>query len=64
MWRKFNLGIWISVVLLLAVALIAGFGPAGTADAQSPTVATDPIQPETCSICHSGAGAKHQASYD
>ena len=64
MWRKFNLGIWISVVLLLAVALIAGLGPAGPAGAQGPTVATDAIQPETCSICHSEAGAKHQASYD
>jgi OmcA/MtrC family decaheme c-type cytochrome len=64
MWRKFNLGIWTSLVLLLAVALIAGFGLAGPAGAQDPTVATDPIQPETCAICHSEAGTKHQASYD
>jgi len=65
MRKKFNrgiwmVGVWISVVLLLAVALVGG--PAGPAVAQSPT--TDPIQIETCSICHSEAGAKHQASYD
>ncbi len=64
MWRKFNLGIWISVVLLLAVALIAGFDPAGPAGAQSPTAATDPVPPESCVTCHPEAGAKHQASYD
>jgi hypothetical protein len=23
-----------------------------------------PLQPETCSVCHPGAGDKHQASYD
>jgi OmcA/MtrC family decaheme c-type cytochrome len=64
MWKKISFGVWISVVLLLAVALIGGFGPAGPAGAQGPTVATDAIQPETCSICHPEAGAKHQASYD
>jgi OmcA/MtrC family decaheme c-type cytochrome len=32
-------------------------GPAGPAAAAS-------IEPETCSICHPEAGAKHQASYD
>ncbi|MEJ2556729.1 MAG: hypothetical protein P8186_10975 [Anaerolineae bacterium] len=64
MWRKFNVGIWISVVLLLAVALIAGFDPAGSAGAQSPTAATDPVPPESCVTCHPEAGAKHQASYD
>ena len=47
MWKKFNLGIWTSLVLLLAVALIAGFGLAGPAGAQDPTVATGAIQPET-----------------
>jgi OmcA/MtrC family decaheme c-type cytochrome len=64
MWRKLNLGIWISVVLLLAVALIAGFDPAGPAGAQSPTAATDPVPPESCVTCHPEAGVKHQASYD
>jgi len=43
-------------------------GPAGPAGSEGPmgatTVAAEPIQPETCSICHPDAGAKHQASYD
>jgi OmcA/MtrC family decaheme c-type cytochrome len=65
MRKKFNraiwiIGVWISVVLLLAVAMVVG--PAGPADAQGPTA--DPIQPESCATCHSEAGAKHQASYD
>jgi OmcA/MtrC family decaheme c-type cytochrome len=47
------------VALLLAIALIAGSkGPASAQDAP------EPIPPETCTICHPGAGAKHQASYD
>jgi OmcA/MtrC family decaheme c-type cytochrome len=45
--------------LLLAVALIVG--SKGPANAQE---ATEPIPPETCTICHPEAGAKHQASYD
>ena len=45
--------------VLLAVALIVGFkGPASAQEA------TEPIPPETCTICHAEAGAKHQASYD
>jgi len=60
------------MILLLAVVMIAGYagspGVASLASAAGPvdaqTVATDPIQPESCSICHSEVGAKHQASYD
>ncbi|GAH46951.1 unnamed protein product, partial [marine sediment metagenome] len=37
-------------------------GPAGPAGPV--TVATDPLQPESCVICHGDAGTKHQASYD
>jgi OmcA/MtrC family decaheme c-type cytochrome len=49
----------ICAALLLAVVLIAGSkGPATAQDAP------EPIPPETCSICHPDAGAKHQASYD
>ncbi len=40
-------------------------GPAGPAGPQGDVLMVEaPIQPETCEICHSGAGAKHQASYD
>jgi OmcA/MtrC family decaheme c-type cytochrome len=90
--------IWISVVLLLAVLLLAGCGsegpagpagpagpegpagppgpegPAGPAGPEGPAgpagppgeaaVAEVALQPETCAICHAGAGDSHQASYD
>ncbi len=43
-------------------------GPAGPAGAPGEAAQMpEPefvVQPETCSICHSGAGGKHQASYD
>jgi OmcA/MtrC family decaheme c-type cytochrome len=40
-------------------------GPAGPEGPEGATaVAEAPIQLESCSICHSDAGAKHQASYD
>ncbi len=72
MWKKISFGVWISVVLLLAVAMVVGYagspGVASPASAAGPvgaqTVATDPVPPESCSICHSEVGAKHQASYD
>jgi OmcA/MtrC family decaheme c-type cytochrome len=69
MWRKFNLGIWISAALLLAVAMAVGWtGSPGQAGAAGPVgaaqVPTDPIQPETCSVCHPGVGGNHQAAYD
>jgi hypothetical protein len=62
--------------LLLAAAMVidcAGSpGPAGPAASEDAagavTVATEPIQLESCSVCHSvcrkEAGDKHQASYD
>jgi OmcA/MtrC family decaheme c-type cytochrome len=59
MSKKFIAAFSVCAALLLAVALIAG--SKGPASAQDPP---DPIPPETCSICHPEAGAKHQASYD
>ena len=66
------------LVLALALTACAGAeGPAGPAGPQGPAgpagapgeAAQMPepefvVQPETCTICHSGAGNKHQASYD
>jgi OmcA/MtrC family decaheme c-type cytochrome len=66
MWKKCISGICISILVLLAVAMVAGY--AGTADAATPPVqtgvTTDPIQPESCATCHKDAGGKHQASYN
>jgi len=40
-------------------------GPAGPAGADAePVMAEVSVQPETCSVCHSGAGADHQASFN
>ncbi len=57
--KKIIAALGICAVVLLAVALMAGsLGPASAQDA------AEPIPPETCVICHSDAGAEHQASYD
>ncbi len=59
MSKKIIIALGVCGALLLAVVLIAGSnGPAIAQDASEPT------PPETCTICHPGAGAKHQASYD
>jgi OmcA/MtrC family decaheme c-type cytochrome len=59
MSKKIIGALWACGVVLLAIVLIVGFkGPASAQDAP------DPIPPETCTICHPEAGAKHQASYD
>jgi len=59
MSKKIIVALGVCGALLLAVALIAGSkGPAIAQDAPEPT------PPETCTICHPDAGAKHQASYD
>lgn len=64
--------------LLVAIALAACAGPAGPEGPEGPVGPVGPvgpagaspaaeaasIQPETCGICHKGAGAKHQASYN
>ena len=61
---------WIGLLLMLASVLLAGrMGLRGCrARRPSPTAATpvasEGVQPETCSICHKEAGDKHQASYD
>jgi OmcA/MtrC family decaheme c-type cytochrome len=43
-------------------------GPTGPAGPQGPpgdtTLVSAPTQPESCSVCHPGVGANHQASYD
>ncbi len=43
-------------------------GDTGEAGPQGPkgdtTLVTLPVQPESCTICHAGAGEKHQAFYD
>jgi ABC-type glycerol-3-phosphate transport system substrate-binding protein len=57
------------LVLALALTACAGAeGPAGPAGAPGEAAQMpEPefvVQPETCTICHSGAGDKHQASYD
>lgn len=76
MCKKCISGFCISLILLAAVVMVAGYagtagaaGPVGPADLAGPTglvqvTADDPVPPETCSICHSEAGAEHQASYD
>jgi OmcA/MtrC family decaheme c-type cytochrome len=77
MSKKIIIALGLCVALLLAIALATGCAPtspeafvgqAGTTDtAASEEVvagATDPAEPESCSICHPEAGAKHQASYD
>ena len=75
MRKKCISGIYISVILLLATAMVLGFagspGPAGAAGPSGApgeaAVQAGPIaavQPETCVICHNGVGAKHQAIYD
>ena len=59
MSKKFIVALWVCGALLLAVALMASSKtPASAQDAP------EPIPPETCVICHSEAGAEHQASYD
>ena len=62
MSRKMFGAIWVCVALLLAVALIAGFGSTGPASAQEPATAS--VEPESCLTCHGEAGDKHQVSYD
>ncbi len=39
-------------------------GPAGPAGAPARIAEVVDVKPESCAICHKGAGAKHQASYD
>ena len=59
MSKKIIVALCLCGALLLGVALLAGLnGPAIAQDAP------EPIPPETCTICHPEAGAKHQASYD
>jgi OmcA/MtrC family decaheme c-type cytochrome len=59
MTKKIIGALSVCAAVLLAVVLIAGSrGPASAQDA------TEPVPPETCSICHPEAGAKHQAFYD
>jgi OmcA/MtrC family decaheme c-type cytochrome len=54
------------LVLLCCVPLVALLITSAVfaQDEGATTVAADPTQPETCSVCHSEVGAKHQASYD
>jgi OmcA/MtrC family decaheme c-type cytochrome len=59
MSKKIIVALGVCGALVLAIALMAG--PRGPAIAQD---APEPIPPETCTICHPEAGAKHQASYD
>jgi OmcA/MtrC family decaheme c-type cytochrome len=59
MSKKIIAALGVGVALLLAVGLMVSSG--GPAIAQD---APEPIPPETCTICHPDAGAKHQASYD
>jgi OmcA/MtrC family decaheme c-type cytochrome len=59
MSKKIIVALCLCGALLLGVALMAGSnGPAIAQDAP------EPIPPETCTVCHPEAGAKHQASYD
>ncbi len=57
---KPTIGVWMKVVLLLAVAMVGYSGPACLAEPSGAPA----VEPESCVICHSEAGAKHQASYD
>jgi hypothetical protein len=57
---------WVIVIgLLLAIGVLylGGEGLFPATSVQAVTAITD-VEPESCAICHKGAGDKHQASYD
>ncbi|MDO8669906.1 MAG: hypothetical protein Q7O66_00565 [Dehalococcoidia bacterium] len=59
MAKRTIVGLLACAVLIVAVALAGGVvGSARGADAP------DSVAPETCIICHKGAGEMHQAAYD
>ncbi len=67
---KLTINLWISTILALVLVALAGwvFATPVAAQDQEPS---DPhvgamimAEPESCSVCHKEAGAKHQASYD
>ena len=67
MLRKFVSGAWIGFLLMLiaavavwwAAAPVAVAAPSGQASVDAPIA-----EPEACAVCHSEAGADHQAAYD
>jgi OmcA/MtrC family decaheme c-type cytochrome len=60
MMAKKTIGVFLAAtVLILTVALLGGI--VGTVSGQDGAASTPP---ETCVVCHNGAGDKHQASYD
>ena len=70
MREKFAVNRWISPILVLMMVVVANWVFTAPVAAQDPQPA-DPhagamvsAEPESCSVCHKDAGAKHQASYD
>jgi len=54
---KPTIGVWMKVVVVLAIAMVGYPGLAVPPGASA-------VEPESCVTCHSEAGAKHQASYN
>ncbi len=53
--------IWLFALIVTQSLILVPY--AGATGAREKVTTAD-IQPESCATCHSGAGAKHQASYD
>ena len=70
MLRKFVSGVWIGLLVMLiavgavwwAAAPVAVAAPSGQTEVDAAHAAI--AEPEACAVCHSEAGADHQASYD
>ena len=70
MSKKIIVALWVCVALL-ALALMASLALASpetaavqTENTDAAALAVEQLEPESCSICHPEAGAKHQTFYD
>jgi OmcA/MtrC family decaheme c-type cytochrome len=67
---KLTINLWMSTILALVLVALAGWvfaTPVAAQDQEPPDPhvgAMISAEPESCSVCHKEAGAKHQASYD
>lgn len=69
MFKKLMVWLPLMLVLLLALAALTGCVgvngvPLAAAPADSATVVSAALQPESCSTCHPDAGVEHQVAYD